>query len=156
MDDPTYMNLAQKVHVILHIAASIDFTERLDSAVHMNVLGSMRVLSFARHCLRAGTLASICHVSTCYVNSNQRNGTRVREVVYPLPCDVQGMCMQILDMGPDELAVETPRLLRRYGYPNTYTFTKSLAEHVLMDTGVCLPLAIVRPSIIGASLKVCS
>jgi len=37
--------------------------------------------------------------------------------------------------------------------PNTYTFTKSLAEHVLSQKARDLPVAIFRPSIIGASLK---
>ena len=38
-------------------------------------------------------------------------------------------------------------------YPNTYTFTKNLAEQIVDNNGDCLPVAIVRPSIIGASLK---
>ena len=37
--------------------------------------------------------------------------------------------------------------------PNTYTFTKSLAEHLLFQEASELPVAIFRPSIIGASLK---
>jgi hypothetical protein len=35
--------------------------------------------------------------------------------------------------------------------PNTYTFTKSLAEHVVKDLGEDLPVVIFRPSI-GESL----
>jgi hypothetical protein len=35
--------------------------------------------------------------------------------------------------------------------PNTYTFSKSLAEHVVKDLGVDLPVVIFRPSI-GESL----
>lgn len=31
--------------------------------------------------------------------------------------------------------------------PNTYTFTKALAEHILVTEGKDLPIAIVRPSI---------
>ena len=37
--------------------------------------------------------------------------------------------------------------------PNTYTFTKALAEYVLMQEADGLPYCIVRPSIVGASWK---
>ena len=37
--------------------------------------------------------------------------------------------------------------------PNTYTYTKQLAEDLLIKEGASLPLAIVRPSIVGASWK---
>ncbi len=35
------------------------------------------------------------------------------------------------------------------GWPNTYTFTKSLGESMLAKRGRDLPIAIVRPSIVG-------
>ena len=37
--------------------------------------------------------------------------------------------------------------------PNTYTFTKALAEHLLVSECGDLPVAIVRPSIVGATWK---
>jgi len=37
------------------------------------------------------------------------------------------------------------------GWPNTYTFTKSLGESILMQQGRDLPIAIVRPSIVESS-----
>lgn len=39
----------------------------------------------------------------------------------------------------------TPRLIGKR--PNTYTFTKALAEHMLLKEAGNLPVAIVRPSI---------
>lgn len=45
----------------------------------------------------------------------------------------------------------TPNLLG--DKPNTYTYTKQLAEHLLVNEGKDMPLAIVRPSIVGASWK---
>ena len=38
-------------------------------------------------------------------------------------------------------------------YPNTYTFSKNLAEQIVSSNSDRLPVAIVRPSIIGASLE---
>ena len=40
---------------------------------------------------------------------------------------------------------------RELGWPNTYTFTKSLAESLLAQRGGGLPIAIVRPSIVETS-----
>lgn len=39
-------------------------------------------------------------------------------------------------------------------FPNTYTFTKRMAEHLLAEKNIKrIPLSIVRPSIVGASLE---
>ena len=35
--------------------------------------------------------------------------------------------------------------------PNTYTYTKAMAETLLLEEAKGLPVAIVRPSIVGAS-----
>ena len=45
----------------------------------------------------------------------------------------------------------TPKIIGNK--PNTYTYTKHLAEHLLISEGSDLPLAILRPSIVGASWK---
>ena len=45
----------------------------------------------------------------------------------------------------------TPKLLG--DKPNTYTYTKQLAETLLVTEGADLPLAIVRPSIVTAAWK---
>ena len=51
----------------------------------------------------------------------------------------------------DTLDKITPNLIG--DKPNTYTYTKQLAEHLLVDEGRDLPLAMIRPSIVGASWK---
>ena len=47
------------------------------------------------------------------------------------------------------LKVVAPSLMK--GWPNTYTFTKALAENLLVEEKGCLPLAIVRPSIVTSA-----
>jgi fatty acyl-CoA reductase len=54
-------------------------------------------------------------------------------------------------MGDDMLRDVTPALLEKR--PNTYTFTKSLAESLLFKHSYDLPIAVFRPSIVGASLR---
>lgn len=45
----------------------------------------------------------------------------------------------------------TPKLIG--DWPNTYTYTKALAEHIVQQEGAKLNVAIIRPSIVGASWK---
>ena len=45
------------------------------------------------------------------------------------------------------------RRARRLGWPNTYTFTKSIAESLIVRRGAGLPIAIARPSIVESSTQ---
>ena len=51
-------------------------------------------------------------------------------------------------MPDDMINTVTPQLLGKR--PNTYTFTKALAETQLLEDAKDLPVIIIRPSIIGA------
>jgi nucleoside-diphosphate-sugar epimerase len=51
------------------------------------------------------------------------------------------------------LTEEGTRRAKELGWPNTYTFTKSLAESLIARYGVGLPIAIVRPSIVETSVS---
>jgi long-chain acyl-CoA synthetase len=50
------------------------------------------------------------------------------------------------------LTEEGTRRAKELGWPNTYTFTKSLAESMIAKHGEGLPIAIVRPSIVETSV----
>jgi thioester reductase-like protein len=52
----------------------------------------------------------------------------------------------------NELTEAGKRRAHELGWPNTYTFTKSLAESLLTKCGMDLPVAIVRPAIVESSL----
>jgi long-chain acyl-CoA synthetase len=45
------------------------------------------------------------------------------------------------------------RRAQHLGWPNTYTFTKSLGESILARHGQDLPIAVVRPSIVESSMR---
>ena len=50
-----------------------------------------------------------------------------------------------------ELERQTPKFIRHY--PNTYTFTKALTEMVLAKRRENIPLAFVRPTIVGCAIR---
>jgi thioester reductase-like protein len=51
------------------------------------------------------------------------------------------------------LTEEATRRAQELGWPNTYTFTKSLAESLIAKYGAGLPIAIVRPAIVETSVS---
>ena len=61
-------DLIENLHVIINCAASIDFNARLEDAIKINILGSLRVLSLAK---KIKNLQNFLHVSTSYVNCNK-------------------------------------------------------------------------------------
>jgi len=53
----------------------------------------------------------------------------------------------------DYLTEEGTRRAKELGWPNTYTFTKCLAESMIAKHGAGLPIAIVRPAIVETSVS---
>ena len=54
-------------------------------------------------------------------------------------------------MDAETLNLLTPKMVG--ARPNTYTYTKAIAEHLLHEESRTLPVAIVRPSIVGATYQ---
>ncbi|RLO01182.1 hypothetical protein DYB28_007283, partial [Aphanomyces astaci] len=91
----------------------------------------MYMLSFSKQIKR---LVAYVHVSTAYVNSNRRNCT-------------------LLEKASSTEDIEKLHLNLIGTYPNTYTLTKSMAEHMLAKHRAHVPLVLLRPTIVGASWK---
>ena len=60
--------LISNINIIIHSAASVDFNQRLDQALQINTLGSLRILKLAKLCKN---LKSVVHISTAYVNCDK-------------------------------------------------------------------------------------
>jgi fatty acyl-CoA reductase len=150
-----YATIVQEIHFIVHLAATVDFNERLDVSAKLNTLGALRVLTLAKkaHTRKEegnGPFLCHCHVSTCYVNWNRHSGV-VSESVYPVPFPAEGMTKYILSLHPSEVERITPSLLAKHNFPNTYTLTKNLGEQLLCARAGNVPMFIARPSIIGCA-----
>eukprot|EP01128_Nolandella_sp_AFSM9_P001892 TRINITY_DN12294_c0_g1_i1.p1 TRINITY_DN12294_c0_g1~~TRINITY_DN12294_c0_g1_i1.p1 ORF type:complete len:425 (-),score=70.03 TRINITY_DN12294_c0_g1_i1:163-1377(-) len=142
-----YTEITSHVTCVLHLAATVNFNERIQLAVAINILGSKRVVQLAKDC---HNLSSVVHTSTCYVNCTRTGNEEIGEKIYPISFDPHALVDQILDMTPEEADAATAGII--HPHPNTYTFTKFVAEHITHKETADLPYAIVRPSIIGASL----
>ncbi|XP_050598494.1 putative fatty acyl-CoA reductase CG5065 isoform X3 [Bombus affinis] len=137
--------LLEKVNIVLHAAATVRFDEPLHVAVNVNTNGTARVIELwneLRHPI------SFVHVSTAFSNANLHE---IGEKVYTTslkPSEVIDMCNKFDKTSINQIE---KRILKTY--PNTYTFSKNLAEQIVASKCKDQPFAIVRPSIIGASLE---
>ncbi|XP_017148612.1 putative fatty acyl-CoA reductase CG5065 [Drosophila miranda] len=137
--------LCRNVSIVFHSAATVKFDEKLKLSVTINMLGTKRLVEL---CHRMMSLDALIHVSTAYCNCDR---TDVEEVIYERPYNPDDIISLINWLPEDILDQLTPRLIGKR--PNTYTFTKALAEHMLLKEAGNLPVAIVRPSIVTASLN---
>ena len=106
----------------------------------------MRMLELAK---QTKNLISFVHCSTAYVNCNRKGF--VEDRIYKLDYEPEQMLEELRNMPKASLLKQEKKILKKYGYPNTYTFTKSLSEMLLEERKGSVPLNIVRPTIIGAA-----
>lgn len=132
------------VSIIFHAAASVRFDDTLKKAIIMNTRGTHQLLLFAEQLKH---IKSIVHVSTTYCNPDYKI---IQEQIYPPKAD---WCTAIkMAERFDEEAINALTLKFINYAPNTYTFTKSLAEQVVKDYSDRLPIIIFRPSIVISTL----
>ncbi len=127
----------------LHTAATVSFGLPLADAAQANVATSLELLEMVQRFRR---LERLIFVSTAYVTPHRGDTMPVLPEPVALPRPAEGLYASILD----GTASET-ELLARAGLPNTYTLTKLLAEHLLLERRGHVPLTILRPSIISAA-----
>ncbi|KAE8743217.1 hypothetical protein FOCC_FOCC011197 [Frankliniella occidentalis] len=134
------------VTVVFHVAATVRFNEHLRMAFQINVQGTRAVLDL---CREIPGLAALVHMSTAYCNCIRKDATG--EVVYPAPTTADALQSELDRRDDKQVEEDTASLIG--GYVNTYTFTKAVAENVVLEEGVGLPVAIVRPSIVCPSVR---
>lgn len=143
----------QHVSIVFHCAASINFSERLDRAAQLNTKGAVEMYTIAS---TLPVLECYVHVSSAYVNCNQPSKSRIQEKLYPLPCSPYVLLDQIDAMNAQQLN-DAPAHGFLGNYPNSYTLTKSMAEHLVHDlhskNAPRFSLVICRPAIVGCAWK---
>lgn len=141
LNPDVYVEICHKVTHIIHCAASVDFNLPLAEAAASNIDTCLNILDLAENC---SNLQKIVVVSTAYVTPHQPG--EVQEQLAPLPAPAEELFLAVKSDETDEKA-----LLKSCGHPNTYTLTKSIAEHLAARYSGSVPLTIARPSIISAA-----
>jgi fatty acyl-CoA reductase len=134
--------LKARVTHVVHCAASIDFDLPVQEAAQANIDSALNMLDFAKVC--RGPVRMVA-VSTAYVAPHPGGDGVCEPELVELPRPAEQLLADI------RKGVDSKVLLAETGHPNTYTYTKCLAEHLLRQRAGDLPLTIVRPSIVSAS-----
>ncbi|XP_022194518.1 putative fatty acyl-CoA reductase CG8306 isoform X2 [Nilaparvata lugens] len=138
------IEMKHKVNFIFHSAATLDFEASLKTTVEINLLGTKRVAELSKE---MPNLKAFVHVSSAYVNSNLKSAD---EVIYPAPAKVEDVISLVQRDTESSLNDLAPKMMSDVGHPNTYTFTKALAEHVVAGIPNSV---IIRPSMIVGAWK---
>ncbi|XP_065355218.1 fatty acyl-CoA reductase wat [Calliphora vicina] len=132
--------LKDNVNIVIHGAATVRFDEKLKMAIAINVNGTKEILRLAKEIVH---LKAVVHVSTAFAHCNRRY---IQEKFYNSPLSGDNACKLGECLDEQTLNLLTPTIIK--GFPNTYTFTKVLAEDIVQNYAGNLPVTIFRPGIV--------
>lgn len=148
--DREMRRLTQETEIVIHAAASISFDDHIHDAITHNYMATKHLADMASGMPK---LRAFVHVSTAYVNGNQPKGSTVAEHMLPLGAgagDHVALVNQLQALPKAEAASQAGKYMQQCRFPNTYCFSKHLAESLMASYhSTAFPVAIVRPSIIG-------
>ncbi|KAG8387515.1 hypothetical protein BUALT_Bualt02G0029100 [Buddleja alternifolia] len=158
-----------EVDMVINLAATTDFDERYDVALGINTFGPANLLNFSKQCSK---LRVFLHVSTAYV-CGEKEGL-VLETPFKVGDTLNGTCglninteRHIVEEKLKELQSHNAsqknisstmkdlgiQRAKKYGWPNTYAFTKAMGEMMLGQLKEETSLVIIRPTIITSTYK---
>ncbi|XVF75988.1 hypothetical protein PTKIN_Ptkin13bG0231500 [Pterospermum kingtungense] len=167
--------IAKDVDIIVNSAANTTFDERYDVAVDINTRGACHLMGFAKKCKK---LKLFLQVSTAYVNG-QRQG-RIMEKPFDIGDCIarENLVSETTPTSIPELDIEYELVLarnskegchesevaqkmkelgleraRKFGWQDTYVFTKAMGEMMINNMRGEIPVVIMRPSVIESTCK---
>lgn len=126
--------------LVFHMAASLKLEATLKPNIQMNLLGTKHVIEI---CKRMKNLVLLTHLSTAFCTSDETEV--LKESVYDWKDDPYDVIKTAEWM--DEKTMEALQWKLINPHPNTYTYTKRLAELLVRSEFGSIPACIVRPSI---------
>jgi alcohol-forming fatty acyl-CoA reductase len=126
---------------IIHCAGCVSFESPILEAIAANVTTSVNICDLAEDC---PNLQRLTTTSTAYVQPHKSGPIYEELVSLPYPATE---LLEDIRLHPENEA----DILRFTSHQNTYTLTKCMAEHLIMERNDTLPITIIRPSIISAN-----
>lgn len=147
LSDEHLKRVVDTTEIMFHLAASLKLEATLKPNILMNLTGTKCVLDVAKQMKR---LVQMVHTSTAFCNIEHEI---MEEKVYDSPHRPEDLIRCAEWMTEESLAVAQKDILGVH--PNTYTYTKRLAEILVRDeyNKGTLPVCIVRPSIVGPAYR---
>ncbi|XP_077270693.1 fatty acyl-CoA reductase wat-like isoform X1 [Temnothorax americanus] len=132
-------------NVIFHVAATVRFNEAIRIAVNINVRGTKQLLLIAKE---MPNLKAFVYVSSAFAYCVHNF---IEEKYYPPPIETDKILTLIDILDDEKLDKFTPTLIGKW--PNSYTYTKAIAEDTVRQYSVGIPTCIVRPSIVTSTAE---
>ncbi|XP_059669845.1 fatty acyl-CoA reductase 2, chloroplastic [Cornus florida] len=177
LDEDIADMIAKDVDIIVNSAANTTFDERYDVALDINTGGPSRLMSFAKKCKK---LKLFLQVSTAYVNG-QRQG-KIMEKPFCIGDNIarESLIFETSEGSLPSLNIEDEIKLvlesknafeddavaqkmimkelgleraKKYGWQDTYVFTKAMGEMLIDNMRGEIPVVIIRPSVIESTYK---
>ncbi|XP_025268577.1 putative fatty acyl-CoA reductase CG5065 [Camponotus floridanus] len=145
LTDEEREQLINEVNIIFHCAACLRMNAKLKNAVEMNMNGTKRILNLGKVMKH---LQAFIHLSTVFCHTDQKE---IGERIYDTSNDPEDIMRLVQCLDEDTIDLITPKLI--HPHPNTYTYSKHLAEKLVANEFPELPCCIARPSIVFPSYK---
>ena len=138
----------QNVSHVFHCAAAVSFSQSLEDAALSNITSTLQLLQLTKSLRRVD--AKFVYISTAFVhggNTGSKSKPLPQETFSLQPYDPVELYRSML--GSQSYASAA---MNELGFPNTYTFSKCICEH-LLQVNRDVNTIIIRPSIVGPSVK---
>lgn len=147
LSDEQYERVIASTNIVYHMAASLKLEATLKPNVEMNLTGTKNVLDM---CKEMKNLLAVLHLSTAFCNCDQ---DVLYEEVYDWPQKPLDLIKCAKWMSEEAMQEMGNSMMKPH--PNTYTFTKRMAELLVRDEYEegNLNVCIVRPSIVTPAWK---
>ena len=150
LSETDLMSMSEKWNVsrVFHCAASVSFTQSLEDSASANITPSLVLQSLTKQLKNPE--AKYIHISTAFVHGSE-TGTLDDPLSENLFSLRQYDAIEIYRSMTGTLFY-AQSAMEELGFPNTYTFSKCICEHLLLseDRGETL---IIRPSIVGPAIS---
>ncbi|KAI8881703.1 hypothetical protein K501DRAFT_252733 [Backusella circina FSU 941] len=159
LEEEDHRMVLKYVNIIFNCAANVDGNERLDTSVKINAWGTVNLAQLANEC---GSLSAFVHLSM--LQHCERVARADESSLYPLPVDDPVALLNTILEQENDFPMDNNDnvrdLLNRSIYSNGYLFSKSLAEHLLVQEVIKkrdtvthqYPLSIMRCAPIGPAV----
>lgn len=142
--------LCNEIEIVIHAAADVRFNIPLLDLIPSNVLGTRELLEIAT---KMSHLQVFAYVSTAYSHCPR---DVIEEKFYDPPMDPE-FWLKMLDYFTDSKTKELIEILEPHlmnPWPNSYTYTKALSEHLVKKYSGNFPTVVIRPSIGENRIKI--
>lgn len=134
---------------VIHSAASVSFTQSISNAAETNISGPLNVQKLTESMSSKNVI--LIHMSTAFVHGSKSGNPSapLGEKLFSFESfDPEEVYQSMLNPASQYLA---EKCMMTLGFPNTYTFSKSICEHMLTKSKV--KTVVMRPSIVGPSAQ---